>query len=316
MSGLKILVVNSLAERHKETITKAHSDCTIITCKENELSTHIKDADVLVCWGGNDIRASFREAAKLQWIQTLSAGVESLLFPELVASDIVLTNAKGIHGIPISEHVFAMILTFTRGLHLLLRQQMEKTWKRVPTEEIHDKTIGIIGLGSIGREIAKKAKGMGMQVIATKQEITKELFVDRLYSSDELLTMLPQCDFVVAALPLLPSTQNLINLKHFSAMKSTAYFMNIARGGIVCEPDLITALQEGLIKGAGLDVFAEEPLPENSPLWDMPNVIITPHIAGLSPNYLDRAIKVFANNLTRFVNETTMFNVVDKTKGY
>ncbi|MCE5284379.1 MAG: D-2-hydroxyacid dehydrogenase [Pelosinus sp.] len=316
MSALKIVALNSLADRHKETITKAYSGCSIITCKEDELSAHIKDADILVCWGSSDIRAAFPSAAKLQWIQTLSAGVEGLLFPELVASDIILTNAKGIHGIPISEHVFAMILTFTRGLHLLLRQQAEKRWKRVPTEEIYDKTMGIIGLGSIGREIAKKAKGLGMQVMATKQEMTKELFVDKLYHADELLTMLPECDFVVAALPLLPSTKNLIMLKHFTAMKSTAYFINIARGGIVNEPDLITALQEGFIKGAGLDVFAEEPLAEASPLWNMPNVIITPHIAGLSPSYLDRAISVFASNLTRFVNQTAMFNVVDKQKGY
>jgi phosphoglycerate dehydrogenase-like enzyme len=316
MSALKIVVVNSLADRHKETITKAHNDCTIITCSEDELDKHITDTDILVCWGASDIRAAFSSTAKLKWIQTLSAGVESLLFPELIASDIILTNAKGIHGIPISEHVFALILTFTRGLHLLLKQQANKKWKRVPTEEIYDKTIGIIGLGSIGREIAKKAKGMGLQVMATKREMTTELFVDRLYPTDELLTMLPQCDFVVAALPLLPSTRNLIKLKHFSAMKSTAYFLNIARGGIVNEPDLITALQEGFIKGAGLDVFAEEPLPETSPLWNMPNVIITPHIAGLSPSYLDRAISVFANNLTRFVNQTAMINIVDKEKGY
>jgi phosphoglycerate dehydrogenase-like enzyme len=316
MSALKIAVVNSLADRHKEIIAKAYKDCTIVTCSQDELAAHIKDTDILVCWGGSDIRAVFPLANKLKWIQALSAGVEGLLFPELVTSDIILTNAKGIHGISVSEHVFAMLLMFTRGLNVLLKQQANKNWKRVRTEEIYDKTMGIIGLGSIGREIAKKAKGMGMQVVATKREMTTELFVDRLYPADELLTMLPQCDVVVAALPLLPSTQSLIRLKHFNAMKSTAYFINIARGNIVYEPDLITALQEGFIKGAGLDVFTDEPLPETSPLWNMSNVIITPHMAAISPSYLDRAIGIFASNLARFTNQTSMLNIVDKQKGY
>ena len=178
------------------------------------------------------------------------------------------------------------------------------------------KTIGIIGLGSIGREIAKKAKGLGMHVLATKREITTELFVDKLYPPAELNTMLPLCDFVVVSLPLTAETQEYIKLEHFQVMKPSSYFFNISRGAVVRAPDLITALEQGLIAGAGLDVFETEPLPENSPLWERENVIISPHLAALSPYYLDRAIKLFTDNLARYVNGRDMFNIIDKQKGY
>ena len=157
-----------------------------------------------------------------------------------------------------------------------------------------------------------------MTVLASKQEVTTELFVDKLYppDGDSLLEMLAVADFVAITLPLTESTHNLIGLKHFTAMKRSAYFFNIARGAVVNEDDLVTALEQELIAGAGLDVFANEPLPESSPLWGMSNVIITPHVAALSPAYLDRAIKLFADNLTRFIQGRIMLNVVDKVKGY
>ncbi|MCX7779760.1 MAG: D-2-hydroxyacid dehydrogenase [Negativicutes bacterium] len=291
-------------------------DIAVISCELDEAGQYIADADILVAWGWMDIRPLFLRAAKLKWLHALSAGVETLIFPEMQNSGIILTNSRGIHGIPISEHIFAMMLTFTRGLHLLLKQQAAKKWRRVPTDELHEKTLGIIGLGSIGREIAKKAKGLGMNVVATKRAVTTELFVDKLYPADQLHEMLPLCDFVVVALPLTEDTKGYFRLEHFQAMKPTAYFFNIARGAVVNEPDLITALEQGLIAGAGLDVFENEPLPEESPLWERENVIITPHLAALSPYYLDRAIKLFADNLARYVNGREMLNIIDKHKGY
>jgi phosphoglycerate dehydrogenase-like enzyme len=263
-----------------------------------------------------DIRPLSLAAPRLKWVHALTAGVEKLLFPEIAASDTILTNSKGIHGIPVSEHVLALMLAFTRGLNLLVPQQQEKRWNRVPTDEIHEKTIGIVGLGSIGREIAKKAKGMGMEVIATKREMTTEIFVDKLYKPEQLREMLGVADFVVAALPLTEKTNGLFTLDEFQAMKPSAYFINIARGAIVRQADLVMALQLGVIKGAGLDVFEEEPLPADSPLWAMNNVIITPHMAAISPYYLDRAVKLFVDNLVRYVENREMFNVIDKAKGY
>lgn len=316
MAALKILVTNSLADRHIKAIKAVAPDSNIISCDLQQATQHIADTDILLTWGAMDIQALYLTAPKLKWIHALSAGVENLIFPEIKADNTLLTNSKGIHGIPISEHVLAMMLTFTRGLNMFIRQQTKKQWKRVPVEEIHDKTIGIVGLGSIGREIAKKAKGMGMQVVASKQTMTTEIFVDKLYTPDQLHELLAISDFVVIALPLVEETKNLFTIKEFAAMKSSAYFINIARGAVVKQDDLVTALEQGLIKGAGLDVFDHEPLSETSPLWDMANVIITPHLAALSPNYMDRAIKLFADNLSRFIQHKEMLNIIDKNKGY
>jgi phosphoglycerate dehydrogenase-like enzyme len=155
-----------------------------------------------------------------------------------------------------------------------------------------------------------------MEVVATKQEMTTEIFVDKLYKPEQLHEMLAVCDFVVVALPLTEKTAGLFTLEEFKAMKPTAYFFNIARGAIVREADLAKALQLGIIKGAGLDVFEAEPLPADSPLWSMDNVIITPHLAAISPCYLDRAVKLFVDNLTRYTQNREMFNIVDKKKGY
>ncbi|MEN6411669.1 MAG: D-2-hydroxyacid dehydrogenase [Veillonellales bacterium] len=316
MPGLNILVLNKLAARHIAAINNAAPDSTVLVSDLLHAADHIADCDILVAWGWMNICSLLPAAAKLKWIHALSAGVENLLSPELQSMSTILTNSKGIHGIPVSEHVLALMLAFTRGLNFFIRHQEEKNWQRSPVDEIHDKTIGIVGLGSIGREFAKKAKGLGMNVVATKRKMTTELFVDQLYSPDQLNEMLAVCDFVVVALPLLPETREMFKFEQFTAMKPTAYFINISRGAVVREADLETALSQGLIKGAGLDVFEHEPLAESSPLWDMPNVIITPHIAALSPLYLDRAIKLFTDNLTHFIKKEEMLTLIDKEKGY
>ncbi|EIW19819.1 MULTISPECIES: D-2-hydroxyacid dehydrogenase [Pelosinus] len=316
MPNLNILVINNLADRHMKIIQSSAPNSNIITCDYEKAAEHIRDIDILVPWGSMDVRPLYLAAPKLTWIHSLSAGVEGLIFPEIQNANTIITNSRGIHGIPVSEHVFAMMLVFTRGLDVFIRQQAKHQWKRTIVEEIHDKTIGIVGLGSIGREIAKKAKGLGMKVVASKQTMTKELFVDELYPPEKLHELLSLSDFVVTALPLLNETKHLFTINEFSVMKPSAYFINIARGGIIKQDDLITALEQGLIKGACLDVFDEEPLSDSSPLWDMQNVIITPHVAALSPSYLDRAVKLFADNLSRFQQNKEMLNIIDKIKGY
>lgn len=316
MPKLNILIINNLADRHMKVIQSAAPNSNVITCDFEQATQYIRDIDILVTWGSMDIRPLYLDAPKLTWIHSLSAGVEGLIFSEIKNANTILTNSRGIHGIPVSEHVFAMMLAFTRGLDVFIRQQAKHQWKRTTVDEIHGKTIGIVGLGSIGREIAKKAKGMGMQVVASKQTMTTELFVDELYPPENLHELLSLSDFVVTALPLLEETKHLFTIKEFAAMKPSAYLINIARGGIIKQDDLVAALEQKLIKGACLDVFDEEPLPESSPLWDMQNVIITPHVAALSPSYLDRAIKLFADNLSRFQQNKEMLNIIDKAKGY
>jgi phosphoglycerate dehydrogenase-like enzyme len=318
MAVLNVVVINPLADRHIEVLQAVDPNLNIIVTDEKHAVEHMSGCHILVTWGWAETKHLYLAAPHLEWVHALSAGVEKLVFPEIQASDTILTNSKGIHGIPVSEHVLAMMLAFSRGLNISIRQQESKRWKRMPTCELHDHTIAIVGLGSIGREIAKKAKALGMTVLASKQEVTTELFVDKLYPPDNesLLEMLAQADYVVIALPLTENTQNMICLPHFTAMKPSAYLFNIARGTVVNEADLVIALEQKLIRGAGLDVFASEPLPESSSLWDMPNVIITPHVAALSPAYLDRAIKLFADNLIRFIQGRDMINVIDKVKGY
>ncbi|KYZ75200.1 phosphoglycerate dehydrogenase [Anaerosporomusa subterranea] len=313
---LNVLILNPLSDRHITTITNLVPQARITVSDLESAREYIENTDVIVAMGMTDIRPLFSQAPKLKWVHALTAGVENLVFPEMQNSNVVLTNSRGIHGIPVSEHVLSLILAFSRCLHVLIRQQIDKKWKRTLPDEIHEKTIGIIGLGSIGREIAKKSKGLGMQVLATKRRASQEIFVDKMYAPDKLLEMLSFCDFVVVSLPLTEETRELLRLEHFTAMKRSAYLINIARGDVIRQSDLVQALQEGLIRGAGLDVFDQEPLPEDSPLWDMPNVIISPHVAASSPYYLDRAIKTFADNLARYANGGEMFNIIDKSKGY
>lgn len=316
MPSVNILVLNRLGEKELASIKDTAPDANIILAKPDQAADYIENADILVTWGHLDIRELLPKASRLKWVHALSAGVEHLLPPAFVQSDIILTNSRGIHGIPIAEHVLACILAFSRGLPQAFANQQKKLWQRMKTDEIYDKTIGIVGLGSIGREIAKRAKALGLRVLATKRTQTTELFVNNLYTPDQLDLLLAASDYVVVTLPLTEKTASMFTMESFKTMKKSAYFINVSRGQIVCEPDLITALETGVIRGAGLDVFESEPLPETSPLWNMENVIITPHVAALSPYYMERAIKLFIENLSKYLHNADMLNVIDKEKGY
>ena len=216
-----IVVLNQLAERHITMLKNTDPDIAVHMATLETAGPLMADAEILAAWGWMDIEPLYQLAPNLRWVHALSAGVENLTFPALQASPVILTNSKGIHGIPASEHVLSIMLAFTRGLNLLIRQQQQALWQRVPTNELHEKTIAIVGLGSIGRSIAKTAKCLGMTVIASKRELTKEIFVDRLYSPDQLSIMLSQADFVVVAVPLTEETDHFFGLEQFQAMKKT-----------------------------------------------------------------------------------------------
>ena len=317
--GLNILIFNyKLHEQHLQMLAEAAKGASITLCDKDNIAEYINDCDILAYFSLEPINALIANAPRLKWIHSIGAGVESIDFDKLRDTDVIVTNSKGVGGIPISEHLLSMMLAFTRGLNIYLRQQQERFWKARPADEIYEKTLGIIGLGSIGRTIAKKAKALGMHVLAVNQRQSTELFVDKMYAAnpESVLEVFAKSDFVVICLPLTEQTKNSIGLAQFKAMKRSAYFFNIARGSIVNQADLITALQEHLIRGAGLDVFAEEPLPADNPLWEMPNVIITPHMGAVSTSYTDRAAKLFADNLTRYLEGTQMVNLIDKNKGY
>jgi len=313
---LKILATFDLPEEYaKRYENQYHTQVSI--CKDRaQLPDALRDADILiVSW--RLPAGSVASTSSLKWIHSIGAGVDGILTPDVLESKAIITSSSGIHREPISEHVLAFMLSFVRSFHIFARQQMRKEWKRYELQELAGKTLGIIGLGEIGSEIAIKAKALGMRVIAVKRTSgEKPTSVDQLWMQDRLKDLLGDSDFVVLSLPLTPETRGFIGEPELRAMKKSAYLINISRGKIVHEAKLIQAIREGWIAGAGLDVFEEEPLPEKSELWQMPNVIITPHVAGSNPQYTARAMAIFEENLQRFLNGKPLTNLVDKKLGY
>ncbi|NLG97097.1 MAG: D-2-hydroxyacid dehydrogenase [Chloroflexi bacterium] len=260
-------------------------------------------------------------AEKLRWFQQWGAGTDWLLrHPEIAGRDFILTNASGVHAIPISEHILAFMLAFARGLPNAVRTQQQRDWnanRQVTTFELAGKTVLIIGIGAIGRRTAQITSALGMRVLGIRRNASKSPpEVERTGSPEQLYEMLPEADFVVLTQPLTEETRNMFDAKAFSKMKPSAYLINIGRGGTVDEPALIQALQSKQIAGAGLDVFANEPLPPESPLWEMDNVIITAHYSGSTPQYNRRALDIFLDNLKRYTGGEPLINVVDKKRGY
>jgi D-2-hydroxyacid dehydrogenase (NADP+) len=259
-------------------------------------------------------------AKKLRWVHYPYVGVDKALFPEFVASDITLTCSRGLHKHQMTEHLFGLMLTLTRRLFTYRSYQLEKKWDASPfreTELLSDSALGLLGLGAIGTEMAKVAKGFGMRVIGLKREPSVHVEnVDVLLGRGDLPQLLHDSDHIVVILPLTPETKNLITEREFSLMDRRPFFYNLARGPIVNTGDLIQALQREKIKGAGLDVFEEEPLDKASGLWEMENVIITPHVGGLIPHYIRAAIGCFLDNLSRFLRSEDLLNVVDKQRRY
>jgi len=254
---------------------------------------------------------------KLKWIQVMLAGVERFLDIEMLESPVIMTNYP--HATPVSELVLSMMLMFVKKAPFCFQLKQEKQWKRFTLGMLRDKTVGVVGLGSIGREVARLARAFGMRVVATRRSakgVGKARYVDIMLPLTQLQQLLTESDFVVLAVPFTPETTNLIGEKELRAMKPDAYLINVARGGVVDEEALIRALEENWIAGAGLDVFATEPLPTDSKLWELPNVILTPHIAGVMEGYAMRATEAFCENLRRYLNGKKLLNVVDKKRGY
>ncbi len=258
-------------------------------------------------------------APKLKWIQSMSAGVDRFLDNEFRQSSVIMTNVSGVHATPSSEFVLKLMLMFVKQAPLCFYLKQEKQWKRFTPTVVRSKTVGIVGLGSIGQEVARLAKAFGMRVVATRRSVKRvgrARYVDIVLPQEQLPQLLSESDFVVLALPLTPETNKLIGEEELRIMKASAYLINIARGGIVDEEALIRALDEHWIAGAGLDVFAAEPLPTNSRLWELPNVIFSPHVSGDMEDYNIRATEIFTENLRHYLNGEKLRNVVDKKKGY
>jgi phosphoglycerate dehydrogenase-like enzyme len=281
------------------------------------------DAEILI---GHGLTVDlFRRASKLKWIQAPSAGVGHLLFPELVASPVILTNARGVHADPMAEHVIAMMLALVRKIHRARDFQgrgewsQDELWREEPLlDEIGGRTLGIVGLGAIGKALAWRAHALSMRVIGLRRHPGGNLppGVDEARGPDELAWLLGQSDFVANCLPSTPATKGLIGREAFRSMKPGAYLFNVGRGTTVDEAAMIVALESGRLAGVGLDVTAEEPLPASSSLYRLPQVLLTFHISGASRRFWDRAAELFEDNVERYLDGRPQRNVVDKQEGY
>jgi D-2-hydroxyacid dehydrogenase (NADP+) len=314
---LDVLVLSRVTDRHLEQIRAVNSRVRVTATADREHAcTLAKDAEVIVAWNVPD--GVIERATRLKWIHATAAGVDTLLFPSVLNGRVLLTSSVGIHTTVLPEHVMAVILAFARRLHVAVRNQMARRWNRGAAigEELEGKVLGVLGLGAIGRALAPRAAAFGMRVIGTKRSPEDIPHVEKVLPPDGTAEVLQTADFVVVLLPLTAQTRGLIDAKALARMKPTAVLINVGRGPVVQEAALIDALRQGTIAGAGLDVFDREPLPADSPLYELKNVIITPHVSGASPTYLDRAIPLFCENLRRYLAGAPMLNTVDPKRGY
>jgi len=270
-------------------------------------------------------------APGLRWVHSATSGVERALTPAALARGVVVTNARGVFSRPIAEHVLLMILAISRRLPQLLELQRERTWQPLEGRELRDLTIGIVGYGSLGRTVASLATAFGSRIVATRrrpesgadasagdgdEDVPVEPKLAAVYGPDGLFDLLAESDVVVLAAPLTSATEGFINESALAAMKKDAWLINVARGRLIDDTALIRALRDNRIGGAALDAFRDEPLPQTSPYWELPNVIVTPHTAWSSARVLDRSIDLFCDNLRRFSRGEPLRNVVDPAAGY
>jgi phosphoglycerate dehydrogenase-like enzyme len=243
--------------------------------------------------------------------------IERFLFPEFVNSPVILTCERTVHDIPVAEHILVLMLGLSRQMHVSIRNQLKSHWDRPCGAELFGKTLGIIGFGSIGKYLATLVRPMGMKIIGWKRTVVRNPYpADEIWTGRKLEKLFSIADYIVIILPKTPETTHLINRKLLSRMKTSAFIINIGRGNALDENALVEVLRRKKIAGAGLDVFETEPLPKSSPLWKLPNVIITPHVGGYSPESDQRRTNLFCNNLKRYLQHKPLLYIVDKKLGY
>jgi D-2-hydroxyacid dehydrogenase (NADP+) len=278
----------------------------------SKVGPHIAEADALLTFAPMLSDQVLQSAKRLKWVQALGTGTDNLIDRPCLREDVVVTNVHGIHGPPVSEAAIAAMLALARGLPRAIRSQEKRQWQRFPAQLLHNKTVGIFGIGAIAEALAPKCKIFGMRVIGISS-VPRELpGFDRMHATSALTEVAGELDFFVLLTPLTDKTRNSIDAKVFAAMKPGAFLVNLARGGVVDEPALVEALRGGRIAGAALDVFVEEPLPADHPFWSMDNVIITTHQGGFCDVYIDYAWPTVETNMRRFLDGDIggMINVV------
>lgn len=318
----KLVILENLNVKYLSQLKNLVPNWEIICSDKSEVYLpHLADAEVLMGWCSKyATRECLKPETSLRWIHCWGAGVNMIPLELLKEYNIKLTNSSGVHGYPISETVFAIMLSLTRKIHTYIRYQIKAEWNQDNNNlELHGKTLGILGMGEIGIEIAKIARAFGMKVLGYRRSMQPISSVDILYpyGKQGLHDLLRCSDYIVNSLPLTSKTCKLIGSKEFSIMKPTAFYINVGRGETTDTDAMIQALKEGGIAGAGLDVFEQEPLPSDNPLWSLENVILTPHTSGLTMHYTERVMDIFIQDFKDYLNgRLPSINRVNLDLGY
>jgi phosphoglycerate dehydrogenase-like enzyme len=306
-------VQEAMRARYKAMLTERFPSLTInVVGHHNQVDPFIADTEILMCFSPPMADHVVRDAPRLKWIQALGTGVDNIVDLPSLGKDVLVTNVRGIHGAPVSEATIAYMLSQARDLPRSVRAQDRGAWERWPSQLLDGKTVGILGVGLIAEYLAPICKQFGMTVVGISSSPRETKNFDRMVKRDDLVKAAPEFDFLVALTPMSAETRGIIGDKVFAAMKPSAYLVNVARGGVVDEPALIKALESGEIAGAALDVFSQEPLPADNPLWKAKNVTIFPHLGGYSKGYEDRAMPTLAGNMSKYLagDLKNMINIV------
>jgi phosphoglycerate dehydrogenase-like enzyme len=322
MRPVNLLVISNPNARHLSLLEKLPDSTNITVGRHADaFASAAAEADVILngMGVGDTLKEIWSSAKRVQWVHSLSAGIENTVFPELVESPVPMTNARGVFKRSLGEFVIASVLFFAKDLRRMVRNQEAGLWEQFDVEEIHGRTMGIVGYGEIGRAAAERGHALGMKIVALRRRpelSSNDPIVDKFYSIEQRAEMMAVSDYVVAAAPLTEETRGLIGEKELGAMKSSAVIINVGRGPVISEPPLIRVLEEKRIRGAALDVFDEEPLPEGHPFWKMENVLLSPHCADHTSTWLEEAMELFVTNFEHFIKGEPLENVVDKRAGY
>jgi phosphoglycerate dehydrogenase-like enzyme len=319
---ITVIVLGGSQEPAMKRLSELGSGVKLIFAdKAADVGAELADARVLFQWAGNreDLKRILAGAPRLEWIHGRYAGLDAILSPELIESPVPLTNGRGSFSQSLGEFVMCGALYFAKDLPRMLRSKAARHWDMFDVLELSSQTLGIVGHGDIGRAIARRAKAFGMKVIALRRDTSPRAGdedVDQVFANADLHKMLPLCDYVVAAAPLTPQTRHMISTAEFAVMKPSVIVMNVGRGPVIDEAAIVTALRTKQIRGAVLDVFEVEPLPADSPLWEMDNVLISFHTADHTKDWLDDAVGLFMEQFNRWRKGEPLKNVVDKRAGY
>jgi len=309
---MNLLILEQRAEEYKKALSPKFPDVVIhAAAQEAEVGKFIEQTDILMT-----IRISddlIKKASKLKWIHAITTGVDYIVNLPSLRKEVILTSTRGIHGPQVSEMAFLLMLALNRNFPEVVRNQDKGVWERWQGKLLWKKKVGILGVGVIGEEIARKCKAFGMEVIGIDIIRRKLDCVDAFYGPEDIVKVAKDVDYLVIVAPRTPETEKIVDSKVLSAMKPTAFLLNLGRGEIIDEEALIRALKSGKIAGAGLDTYLQEPLPKEHPFWGMKNVIVSPHVAGMSDIYVEQALTIFEENLRRFIKgeKRNLLNLVE-----